>query len=201
MITGARPSLDVSRLPTYAYGQRSLMWWGTFGMIVIEGTVFILAIVSYFYLRNVAAQWPPSGPPPALFYGTLNVTVLLVSGIPNQWTKKAADAEDLRHVRVGLVLAVTFGAALLAIRAFEFGALNVRWSDNAYGSIVYGLLLLHTVHLLTDFVDTVVLTVLMFFGPLEGKRFVDVSENALYWWFVVISWLPVYATVYLAPRM
>jgi cytochrome c oxidase subunit 3 len=40
-----------------------------------------------------------------------------------------------------------------------------------------------------------------FTGPLEGKRFVDVSENALYWYFVVLSWLPIYAVLYLAPRL
>jgi heme/copper-type cytochrome/quinol oxidase subunit 3 len=37
-------------------------------------------------------------------------------------------------------------------------------------------------------------------GPLEGKRFVDVSENALYWYFVVLSWLPIYAVIYWAAR-
>ena len=48
--------------------------------------------------------------------------------------------------------------------------------------------------------DTAVLDVLFFTGPLEGKRFVDVSENALYWYFVVLSWLPIYAVIYSAPR-
>ena len=48
--------------------------------------------------------------------------------------------------------------------------------------------------------DTAVLDVLFFTGPLEGKRFSDVSENALYWYFVVLSWLPIYAVVYWAPR-
>jgi cytochrome c oxidase subunit I+III len=28
-----------------------------------------------------------------------------------------------------------------------------------------------------------------------------VSENALYWYFVVLSWLPIYAVIYLAPRL
>jgi len=49
--------------------------------------------------------------------------------------------------------------------------------------------------------DTTVLDVLFFTGPLEGKRYVDVSENALYWYFVIASWLPIYAVVYLAPRV
>ena len=41
----------------------------------------------------------------------------------------------------------------------------------------------------------------MFFGRVDEQRFVDVSENALYWYFVVISWLPIYAVIYLAPRV
>jgi cytochrome c oxidase subunit I+III len=40
----------------------------------------------------------------------------------------------------------------------------------------------------------------MFTGHVEPKRLVDVSENGLYWYFVVLSWLPIYATIYLAPR-
>ncbi len=192
--------LDVSGLPTYAYGNRSLMWWGTLGMILIESTVFALAIVTYFYLRERSFQWPPHGTAPALLYGTSNTLVLLASLIPNQWTKKMAEQENLRGVRIGLTLCVTFSLAFVVLRVFEFGALHTSWNDSAYGSIVYALLTLHTIHLVTDLIDSVVLTVLMFTGPLSGRRFVDVSENSFYWYFVVGSWLLIYATVYWAPR-
>jgi cytochrome c oxidase subunit 3 len=30
---------------------------------------------------------------------------------------------------------------------------------------------------------------------------VDVSENELYWYFVVWSWLPLYAVIYGVPRL
>ena len=46
-----------------------------------------------------------------------------------------------------------------------------------------------------------VLAAVMFCGRLDENRFVDVSENAMYWNFVVISWLPIYAVIYLAPRI
>jgi cytochrome c oxidase subunit I+III len=177
------------------------MWWGTLGMVLIESTVFAIAIVSYFYLRERSYDWPPDRLPPALLFGTANTLVLLLSGLPNQWTKRAAEKEDLRSVRVGLVVCLAFAAVFLVVRVFEFGALNTRWNDSAYGSIVFALMTLHTIHLVTDVADTVVLTVLMFMGPLSGKRFVDVAENALYWWFVVISWLVIYATIYIAPRV
>jgi cytochrome c oxidase subunit III len=197
-----RHVLDLSGLPTYAYGNRSLMWWGTWGMILIEGTVFALAIVAYFYLSEHSFSWPPAPrKPPALLFGTANLVVLLLSTIPNQWTKHVAEREDLPKVQFGLLICTAFAAASLALRAFEFGALNTAWNDSAYGSIVFALLVLHTIHLVTDFIDTVVLTVLMFTSRISGRRFVDVSENALYWYFVVASWLVIYATIYLAPRL
>ena len=87
------------------------------------------------------------------------------------------------------------------IRGFEFATLNCLWSTNAYGSVVWMLLGLHTTHIATDVLDTAVLTTLLFTGPLEEKRFVDVSENAMYWYFVVFTWIPVYAVIYIAPRL
>lgn len=194
-------TIDASRLPTYAFGHRSLMWWGTMGLAAIEGTVFAMALVAYFYLRELADLWPPEDPPPSLLFGTVNTIILLVSAIPNQWTKQAAEREDLPKVRIGLVVCMIFSLAFLIVRAFEFPALHTHWDESAYGSVVYVLLGLHTTHLVTDAIDSGVLTVLMFTGPLEGKRYVDVSENALYWWFVVLTWLPIYFTIYIVPRI
>jgi cytochrome c oxidase subunit I+III len=199
-LRAAGDALDVSALPSFGFSHRSLMWWGTLGLMAIEGTVFAIAVVGYFYLRAHAAEWPTGAPPPALLWGTLNTAILLASLWPNHWTKQAAERLDLRRVRIGLVVCLAFAVAFLVVRVFEFRNLNVGWDPNAYGSIVWMLLALHTLHQLTDFYDTAVLAALMHTGPLEGQRFVDVSENALYWYFVVVSWLPIYAVIYWGPR-
>lgn len=193
--------LDVSGLPTFAFGIRSPMWWGTLGMIVTEGMVFALAIMAYFYLRSRSPAWPQQAPPPDLLWGSTNLVLMLASGLPNWWTKRAAENMDLRRVRIGMAACVVFGLATLGVRVAEFDTLNVRWDSNAYGSIVWMLMGLHTTHLITDTYDSIVLTVLMFTGPLEGKRFVDVAENAGYWYFVVVSWTAVYATVFWGGRL
>jgi cytochrome c oxidase subunit III len=197
-----RRVLDLSGMATYGYGTRSLMWWGTWGMILIEGTVFALAVVTYFYLSQYSFHWPPAPrKPPDLIFGTANLIVLMLSAVPNQWTKHVAEKEDLRQVRIGLLVCLAFALVSLALRGFEFGALNTAWNDSAYGSIVFALMLLHTVHLITDVIDTIVLAVLMFTSRISGRRFSDVSENSMYWYFVVASWLVIYGTVYIAPRV
>lgn len=191
---------DLSVLPRYAHGARSLTWWGMMGLIAIESTAFVLAVGTYFYLMAQVPAWPPANPPPDLTYGTLFTVVLLLSLIPNVWLKKKAEQEHIGAVRIGLVLMSLIGVAAAVIRAFEFTTLNVTWYENAYGSIVLTLLGLHTVHVLTDLYDTVVLTVLMFTDRGKGRRFVDTAENAIYWYFVVYAWLPIYAVLYFVPR-
>jgi heme/copper-type cytochrome/quinol oxidase subunit 3 len=194
-------TLDVSRLAPGAFGHRSILWWGTMGIILIEGTAFALAIAAYFYLRLRNDTWPPNVPPPMLRWGTLNTLVLLASLLPNELAKNASERVDLAKVRLWLVVCLAFGIVFNAIRVYEFASLNVSWDTNAYGSVVWLLLGLHTTHILTDVIDTSVLTVLMFVGPVEEKRFVDVSENAVYWYFVVLTWLPIYGVIYWAPRL
>jgi heme/copper-type cytochrome/quinol oxidase subunit 3 len=68
-----RRVLDVAALPRTVFGNQGLIWWGTTGFMVIEGSMFVIAIVVYFYLRLQVRDWPPSLPNPGLFYGTANL--------------------------------------------------------------------------------------------------------------------------------
>jgi heme/copper-type cytochrome/quinol oxidase subunit 3 len=199
-----RPSraLDVASLPPGAFGSRTLTFWGTLGIVVIESTVFALAIGVYFFLVTRSAAWPPHGvAPPDLRWGTLNTFLLLASLAPNELARRAGEHVDLRAVRIWMIVCLICAAAFNAIRVYEFLHLNVFWDRDAYGSIVWLLLGLHTTHIVTDFLDSSVLTVLMFVGPVEEHRFVDVEENAVYWYFVVLAWLPIYGVIYWAPRL
>jgi heme/copper-type cytochrome/quinol oxidase subunit 3 len=193
-------ALDVADLPSYGFGHRSLMWWGNVGMCAIEGSAFGFMIVIYFYLRSLAQTWPSGGAAPDLLWGTLNMGILLLSAIPNWYVDRAALDRDLRKVRVLMIAGSLCGLALCGVRALEFTALNVRWDDSAYGSVVWMLLGLHTFNLVTDVIDTFVLTAVMFRKEVEGKRFVDIAENSGYWVFIVVTWIPIYAVIYWAPR-
>jgi heme/copper-type cytochrome/quinol oxidase subunit 3 len=198
-----RFSTDLAPLPTYAFGHRSLTWWGILAFFLIEGTAFALAIAAYFYLMNQERFWPPPPfLPPNLLAGTLFTILILISEIPNTLIKLAAEKEDLPRVRKLLLVASAFGLVLLVIRAFEFNSLNVLWYQNAYASAIWLLLVLHTTHIATDVVDTLVLAALMHTAHgVEGRRMVDCSENSIYWRFVWLLWLPIYALIYWLPRV
>jgi cytochrome c oxidase subunit III len=193
---------DLAPLPTHAFGHRSLTWWGVVAFFLIEGTAFALAIAAYFFLMNQDPHWPPPPfLPPDLLAGTLFTVLMLLSEIPNTIAKKAAEQMELKPLQRMLIAASLIGLVLMVIRAFEFASLNVLWYQNAYGSAVWLLLVLHTAHIATDWVDTLVLTALMHTKHVGPRKFVDCAENAVYWRFVWLTWLPIYALIYWLPRL
>jgi len=194
--------LDLSRLPLHATGTASLTFWGTSAFMLIEGSGFALAVAVYLYLMANASSWPLNAPPPDLLPGTILTVLLLASLVPNLLVTRWAGQRDLRKVRIGLVIMSIFGVVPLVPRIFEFPALNIRWDDNAYGSILWVMLGLHTTHILTDLADTLVLTCLMSSRHGDNlRRYGDVEDNALYWNFVVATWLPLYGCIYWIPRL
>jgi len=191
---------DLSNVKAYGFGFKSLWGWGLLGFMLVEGMAFVLAGGAYIYLMTQAPRWPLDSAPPALLYGTIFTLIMIASQWPNVRVDKAAHDRDAPGVRRGVVVMTLIGIALMVVRAFELANLNTRWDQDAYGSIVWALMVLHTVHLLADLVDTAVLAVFLHTHPIPPERFSHVEDNASYWLFVVISWLPLYLLVYWAPR-
>jgi hypothetical protein len=82
------------------------------------------------------------------------------------------------------------------VRWFELWTLGTMWDSNAYGSIVWVTMGIHTSEIVADVGETAVLTALMFTAHTEPKRLVDVDENSRFWDFVIVSWIPAYLLIY-----
>jgi cytochrome c oxidase subunit III len=195
-------TLDVSHLPSVAFGSRDPLWWGVMGFILIEVTILAIGIVSYFYLRTLAPVWPP--PPtalPALLLPTVNMLLLLVSVVPMYWVDRAARRKERRGVQIGLVLCVALGLGFSVLRGLEFRAVHTQWDSHAYGSVVWMLLGLHTFDLVAEVLETILLMVFALTGPMTDHLFLDISDSAPFWYFVAAIWVPIYAVLYVVPRV
>jgi heme/copper-type cytochrome/quinol oxidase subunit 3 len=192
--------IDLSELPDYVFGSGGIGFWGGVAFMLIEGMGFVLAIGAYFYLLPYEQAWPPGASPPPLFWATTGVIVAVLSEIPNILTSVSAKKQDKRGVQLWIVVTSLFGVALLVLRGFEFYAFNVRWDQNAYGSISWALLILHHADMITDEYDTFVLAAMVFLKPVDGRKFSDCDDNAVFWHFIVVTWVMVYVMVYWVPR-
>jgi heme/copper-type cytochrome/quinol oxidase subunit 3 len=193
-------AIDLSELPDYLFGSGSIGFWGGIAFMLIEGMGFVLAAGAYFYLIPFEKQWPPGASPPPLFWATTGIVLALLSEIPNVLTSRRAKEQSLRGVKLWIVVTSLFAVALIVLRALEFNAFNVRWDQNAYGSISWGMLIMHHADLITDAYDTFVLAAMVFLKPVDGRKFSDVDDNAVFWLFVVATWILTYVIVYWVPR-
>ena len=192
---------DLSKLPATGFRTHGLWGWATLGFMAIEGTGFALAGGAYLYLMSSGRHWPLEGDPPDLLWGSLMTGLLLASLVPNFIISRAARRRQAGPTQRWAVILFLFNAAAIALRAIEFPHLNTRKDQDGYGSIVWALMLLHTTHLVTDFLGTCVLTIILFTHPIEIERFTDVDDDAVYWAFVVAAWVPIYLLIYWAPRL
>ena len=103
----------------------------------------------------------------------------------------------------GVMLAANLivGTAFLVGRIFEFRALHCMWNSHAYGSITWTLLGLHTINLLTSLLETAIVLGYFLFRQVDDHYYLDARLDGVFWYFIVVSWIPLYVVVFLVPRL
>ena len=193
-----RAAIDVSELPTISFGTSDLSWWSTVVFMAIEGTTIATCLVCHIYLKQNFSTWPPTIVP-SIGVATANMLLLLVIMAPMRLAGRAARRLDLGRVRFWLTVAVGLSAVAVVLRVYEFRALNVRWDQTAYGSSAWATLG-RTSLLVMDLLETLILTLIFYLGPVEKKHFSDTDDSSIYQVFLSLAYLPIYLLVFLLPR-
>jgi cytochrome c oxidase subunit 3 len=196
-----RPVLDVSELPTVVYGTRVVTWWGTAGFMVAESATLAACLAAYYYVLRNFTTWPPARTPsPDLLLPTISLIVLIASLVPTYLFARAAKRFDAGGTQRWLWVAIVMMFVATGLRFLEFGALNVRWDTNAYGSVTWAIVFAHFTLLLADTLETLVFGVMLTRGKAPPRFFPGFAEDAFYSYFMVAAWIPCFVTVYLVPR-
>lgn len=204
-----RPAIDVTLLPESVLDHRSLVWWGNLLLIGIETTMFALLVAGYFYLRPKFTAWPPplaSGPigvldpVPHLGLPAINLGVLLLTLVPMIVADRVCLRMNKPAVTGALTAFLAVGSVCIALRFREFSALRFRWDDNAYGSIVWTIVGLHLLHLFVGVLEIVVMLIWILIKGLDEKHARDVRVTAVYWYWVVATWVVLWAIIFPGPR-
>jgi heme/copper-type cytochrome/quinol oxidase subunit 3 len=195
--------LDSAAPAGEGFSHHAPIWWGNRLVMLIEAAGFAVLVLTYFYIWRSSDNWPPTGVRvPDIGIGMLNLAILVVSIFPMWHAARLALRNDRpRALGYWLLLCVLFGLAATILRLMEFRGVHARWNSNPYGAIVWSILAVHFAHILAATLETLTLGILMLRGPVEEKHYGDISVNALYWYFVALSWVGLWTVLYLAPRV
>lgn len=198
-----RSIYDVSHKPVYSSGSQAPLWWGMWGLIAIEATVFGSLIATYFYLRIDQPVWPPEAvQAPALTLPIIYTLVLLASSFTMRWGENAIQRGDQRTLFLGQAVSIVLAVAFLALKTYEYAVdVDYRWDSHPYGSIVWTITGFHAAHVISVVLKTSVVALLSYWGYFNRERHLGVQANGLYWHFVVWVWVPLFAVLYFVPRL
>lgn len=195
-------TLDVAGLPEYSISSKAPLWWGQVLLCAIEGSMFCMLIAIYFYLRMGVDVWPPPGDRlPDATLSTVALAPLLLSAIASYWASEAAKKNSRGGMVGGLALNLILAAVFLALRYAMWRELNFNWASDAYGTVVWTILFLHTFDVVADLLMTLVLLIIVAIGRHGPKQRLGVHVDSIVWCFLVAIWLPLYAVLIWGTRL
>jgi len=175
--------------------------------VVSEAVMFGAFFAQYFYNRILAPEWPnPAGLPPGFervpaFPLPVVLTVLLVSsGFTAHNAQTAIRRDDRDRFQGWLIVTILLGAAFLGGQAYEYTNLilneHFSISSGIYGTVFFSLTGLHGLHVTVGVLVLTGVLIRGFMGHFSSRSHFGVEGSVLYWHFVDVVWLALYATLY-----
>jgi cytochrome c oxidase subunit 3 len=167
--------------------------------IISEVMLFGAFFTAYFFIRVVAdtGWFPVDGKELPKVIAGVNTAVLVSSSFTMHWALEGARRGNRRAMQVGLLTTALLGLSFLAVQINEYVHIGFAPSDNAQGTIFYGLTGLHGAHVFVGLTLLTMATTRAFRGHFTPKEHRGVEVPGLYWHFVDVMWIVVYSTVYL----
>ena len=165
--------------------------------IISEVMLFGAFFTAYFFIRVVADDpWPAEGMELPIAIAGVNTAILISSSFTMHWALESARNENRNGLRAGLLTTFLLGFAFLSIQINEYANVGFAPADNAQASIFYGLTGLHGAHVFIGLMLLMFATVRAFRGHFTTKAHRGVEVPGIYWHFVDVMWIFVYATIY-----
>jgi cytochrome c oxidase subunit III len=167
--------------------------------IISEVMLFGAFFTAYFFIRVVAdtGWFPVDGKDLPKVIAGVNTAVLVSSSFTMHWALEGARRGNRRAMQVGLLTTALLGLSFLSVQINEYVHIGFAPSDNAQGTIFYGLTGLHGAHVFVGLTLLTMATTRAFRGHFTPKEHRGVEVPGIYWHFVDVMWIVVYSTVYL----
>jgi heme/copper-type cytochrome/quinol oxidase subunit 3 len=159
------------------------------------------ALISTFLLYKHNAV-PPPGPVDVydIPFTSVSSFVLLMSSLTMVLAVSAIERGDHRGTRVWLTTTALLGSVFIGGQIYEFTTFyreGMGYTTNVASSAFYTLTGFHGVHVTAGIVMLLSLFLLSWRGHLGVERSETVETVGLYWHFVDIVWIVIFAVVYL----
>jgi heme/copper-type cytochrome/quinol oxidase subunit 3 len=180
---------------------------GKIGMWLFLGSevMFFTGLIgAYIILRFGQVTWAdPTGEgyPLNIPLTAANTFLLICSSVTLVWALQSIQAGKRGLGNLGLLLTTVFGAVFVGVQGVEYYELythrGMSPSSDLFGSCFYTMTGFHGMHVAVGVIAMGVLTAMGFAGKFDEENYAAVEMTGLYWHFVDLVWIILFAIVYL----
>lgn len=186
-------------LPVGSAGEHSGGWWGVLALVLTEASLFGYLLFSYFYSQSqTSLRWPPEGLP-KVGVGAVSTCVLLVSSALMWLAERSVRNNRPRRGTYWTIGAVVLGCLFVGIQLKEWHDHPYGMTAHLYGSLYYTITGFHLAHVIVGIAILILLALWAALGYFDRQRSAAFSIGSLYWHFVDIVWLFIFASLYVTP--
>lgn len=193
--------LETGRLPVGPVGRHGLGSWGVGTLVASEAALFAYLLFAYYYTGAAAQKGWVLESSPALNLALPNTVLLLASSLAAWFGESGILKARRGRALFGFAAAFVMGLVFVAIQVFEWRAKPFGFGASSYASLYFVTTGFHIAHVIIGLAVLAAIftwTALDYFSP---RRRLSVSAGVLYWHFVDVVWLFVFATYYLTPYL
>jgi cytochrome c oxidase subunit III len=188
-------------IPLGPLGRHGTGWWGAATLFISEAALFVYLLFAYFYSGATAHTRWLLEPAPSLHLAAPNTLLLLVSSVAVWVGERGILRQRRAQALAGFGVALIKGVIFVYVQWLEWQTKTYGIGTSSYASLYFLTTGMHVAHVLAGVVVMAVIfmwTTLDYFGP---SRHLTVSAGALYWHFVNVVSVFVFATFYVTPYL
>lgn len=176
---------------------------GLVGMVLFLGSwamMFGALFYSYGVLRLRASMWPPAGTPELPLVIPAAITVMMMgSAYTLESGRKSLRMNDNVGFQRMVIASIVLGVLFLALQSqvwVDLWAAGLQIDTDRYGSLFYFLTAFHAIHVVVGLVILFWMLMTTTKLPSPIARFARAKFAAMFWHFVGVVWLVIFALVY-----
>lgn len=172
-----------------------------FGLVVFlisESLMFGGIFATYLILRGLTEKWPPEGTEVELLLPTINTIILVSSSFVIHKGDVEIKKGNLQGMRLWYWITAAMGAIFLGGQVYEYMTLGYGLSSNIFANCFYVMTGFHGLHVFVGLL--LILGVLWRSrrpGHYSATKHVGIEMAEIYWHFVDIIWIVLFALLYI----
>ena len=176
-----------------------LRMFGVLVFLCAESMIFLGLFIAYLSFRLMAPAWPPEGTEGLeLLLPGINTIILISSSFVIHNADTAIKQDDVGKMRMWFAITAAMGAIFLGGQIYEYTHLTFGLTTNIFASTFYVLTGFHGLHVLFG----LLMMLAVLFRSRKATHYshenhFGIEATELYWHFVDVIWIILFALLYL----